>query len=111
MDLLLLPILAPDQQDRAHRVLLLNVRHAVRLGCGELVGPFEFAVRILTRFTTVSLATDHARAVLFKCVSLLMSGECVSLHAFVVQFVPSMAGVGSLLIVLQVTSFLDSCLI
>ena len=62
-------------------------------------------------FTTVSFETDHARAVLFKCVPLLMGGECVDLHAFVVQFVPSMAGVGSLLIVLQVTSFVDSCLI
>ena len=31
LDHVLLPILSHDQQDRAHRVLLLNVRHAVRL--------------------------------------------------------------------------------
>ena len=50
MDFVLLPILAPDQQDRAHRVLLLNVRHAVRLVCGEarsslrVRGPYPHAV-------------------------------------------------------------------
>ena len=50
MDFVLLPILAPDQQDRAHRVLLLNVRHAVRLVCGKarpslrVRGPYPHAV-------------------------------------------------------------------
>ena len=45
------------------------------------------------------------------CVLLLTGGECVVVHASVVQFVPSLAVVGSMLIALQVTSFVNSYLI
>ena len=59
----------------------------------------------------MSLATDHAQAILFRCMLLLTGGECVVAHAFVVQFVPSLAVVGSMVVALQVPSFVNSCLI
>ena len=97
MDFVLLPILALDQQDRAHRVLLLNVRHAVRLVCGEarpslrVRGPYPHTVHDL-------VPCDRSRSGRLVQVRAPPHGRGVRQHARLRGPVRALLGRGGLLV-------------
>ena len=97
LDFVLIPILAPDQQDRAHRVLPLKVRHTFRLVCDEarlslrVRGPYPHVVHDL-------VPCDRSRSGRLVQVCAPPHGWGVRRHARLRGSVHALLGRGGLLV-------------